>query len=106
MHPLLNFLTLHPATICHESEVMRMQDCCTSVLCAAALLVLSFGIFALCIAGARYLERAKAPDAIDLGLRLSVPGKSFWLGLQGSKEKTDSKKGHPVSQDNGLLAKH
>ena len=85
---------------------MRMQDCCTSVLCAAALLVLSFGIFALCIAGARYLERAKAPDAIDLGLRLSVPGKSFWLGLQGSKEKTHSKKGHPVSQDNGLLAKH
>ena len=61
-----------------------MQDCCTSVLCAAALLA----------------------DAIDLGLRLSVPGKSFWLGLQGSKEKTDSKKGHPVSQDNGLLAKH
>ena len=83
MHPLFNFLTLLPAT-----------------------LVLSFGIFALCIAGARYLERAKAPDAIDLGLRLSVPGKSFWLGLQGSKEKTDSKKGPLVSPDDGPFSKN
>ena len=82
-----------------------MQDCWTSVLCAAALLIVSFGIFALCIASARYLERAKAPDAIDLGFRISVPGKSFWLGLQGSK-KTDSKKGHPLSQDDDLLANH
>ena len=81
-----------------------MQDGWTSVLCAAALLVVSFGICSLCIAGARYLERAKAPDNIDLGLRFSIPGKSFWFGLQGSKQKTDSKKDQYPPNGSGLLS--
>ncbi|MDY6269724.1 MAG: hypothetical protein SPL39_12370 [Selenomonadaceae bacterium] len=80
-----------------------MQDSWTSVLCAAAVLVSSFGLFLLCRASAKYLDRAKAPDAIDLGLRLSVPDKSFWLGIQGSKELPNSKKDHPTSKDDGLL---
>ncbi|MCI6099293.1 MAG: hypothetical protein MR698_01435 [Selenomonas sp.] len=84
---------------------MRMQDCWTSILVAAALLVMSIGLFSLCRAGTRYLDRAKAPDDIDLGLRLSVPDKSFWLGIQGSKKKPNSKKGHPLSSnDDGLLS--
>lgn len=81
-----------------------MQDSWTSALCAIALLLVSFGVCSLCIAGARYLERAKAPDAIDLGCQLSVPGKSFWLGLKGSKETTDSKKGHIPRKDDGPLS--
>ena len=77
-----------------------MQDSWTSVLLAAAVLVGAFGIFLLCRASAKYLDRAKAPDAIDFGFRFS--GKSLWLGLQGSKEKANSKKDHPSSNDDGL----
>lgn len=79
-----------------------MQDGWIDILCAIALLVASVGMLLLCIASARYLERAKAPDKIDLGIRFSVSTKSFWLGLRGSKRKPDSKKGQDSSNDDLL----
>ena len=80
-----------------------MQDCWASILVATALLVLSIGLFSLCRAGARYLDRAKAPESIDLGMRFSTLDKSFWLGIQGSKETPDSKKTIPTPNDDGPL---
>lgn len=71
-----------------------MQDCWTSVLCAAALLIVSFGIFALCIASARYLERAKAPDAIDLGFRFPFRASHFGLASKVQKKRTAKKATH------------
>ena len=102
MHRSSRILTLPLAVICHGSEVMRMQDGWTKVLCAAAVLVVSFGMLLLCIASARYLERAKSPDDIDLGFHFSVSTKSFWLGLRGSKRKPTSEKGPTATNDNLL----
>ena len=89
MHPLFNFLTLLPATICHESEVMRMQDCCTSVLCAAALLVLSFGI------------QMQSTLGFGFPCRASRSG----LASKARKKKRTAKKAPLSPQTTALLAK-
>jgi len=87
-----------------EVEVMRVQDGWTNIICAVAILILSLGAFLLCIASAKYLGRAKAPDDIDLGFRLSISTKSIWLGIQGSKKKPDSKKDQFPRNGSGLLS--
>ncbi|MCI6086604.1 MAG: hypothetical protein MR711_10240 [Selenomonas sp.] len=80
-----------------------MQDGWTNIICAISILVLSLGTFLLCVASAKYLGRAKAPDDSDLGFRLSISTKSIWLGIRGSKKKPDSKKDQSTPNGSGLL---
>jgi len=64
-------------------------------------LVGACGFLVLCSSGAGYLDRAEAPDAIELGIGVSTPKLSFWMGIRGTSIP-DSRKDHPLPTVNGL----